>query len=187
MPAALKTPRYEPEIAPDNLEPQAVPTEGAAVAVSAPPRRTARRSGRTRDEEELERFGGARTAAPTARASTSERASVAVRYERRHRPLKLPLTIAFCIAAILFELVALLWLHSRTMTAAREVEKLDARIAEVSNHVERTQERIAAYDSTPQIKQWAAQRGWRPANHSDFDLVTEPRRSSPAPPAPSQQ
>lgn len=71
------------------------------------------------------------------------------------------------------QLVLLLWLHGKTLTAAREVEKMDAQIADVSNHIERTQERIAAFDSSPQIKHWAAEKGWKPATHLDFDDITK--------------
>ena len=163
MPAALKTPLPQHDLAPDSpvIPHAAAPSQrAAAVAVPAParPRRDVPRS------KPLARPAEGKSAAPAAAAQAA----------RHHRHFRPTITALLCGSALMGQLVLLLWLHGKTLTAAREVEKLDVQIADVSNHIERAQERIAAFDSSPQIKHWAAQKGWRPVTHSDFDDITKP-------------
>lgn len=102
---------------------------------------------------------------------------------RTHRPLRLTWTAVLCVSALMGQLVLLLWMHGRALSAAREVDHLDAQIVLTANQIERTQERIAAYDSAPRIAQWAKELGWRPAGHLDFDDVTKSGVAMPMPSA----
>lgn len=193
MPAALKTPLLEPDFAPDNPTPTSTrnrPAASARAASAAAPRDEAALSGASPyasaraasparvSPREAERDLSApsvrsRPQAPARIEHEAEPGSRAVRRARQHRRFRLPLTAVLCISAFLGQLILLLWLHGKTLSVARQVEKIDARIADVSNHIERTQERIAAFDSSPQIKQWAAQKGWKLAEHGDFDDITK--------------
>ncbi len=182
MPAALKTPVLEPDFAPDtpdNWNSAAAPR--AASAGSARLASPARTAPRTAPRELERRQPAARLARsqPAARPSESavEAAARARQIERKHRPFRLTITAALCGGALMGQLVLLLWLHGKTLTSARDVEKMDTQIAQVSNQIERTQERIAAFDSSPQIKHWAAEKGWSPATHQDFDDITQPAQA----------
>lgn len=191
MPAALKTPLLEPDFAPDNSTLTSTrnrPTPSARAASAAAPRDEAALSGASPyasaraasparispREAERDLSAPAVRSRPQARTPLeTEPGSRAVRRERQHRRFRPTLTAVLCIGAFLGQLILLLWLHGKTLSSAREVEKIDAQIADVSNHIERTQERIAAFDSSPQIKHWAAQKGWKLAEHGDFDDTTK--------------
>lgn len=196
MPAALKTPLLESDFAPlnptSNWNTSAAPARaaspaparvaaagashaerGASVGAASPARISTREP--ARDVAAPPMRSRPEPLAPPARTQR-EVAEVGPRYvrrERSHRRFRPTLTAVLCGGALLGQLVLLLWLHGKTLSSARQVEKMDAQIADVSNHIERTQERIAAFDSSPQIKQWAAQKGWKPAGHGDFDDITK--------------
>jgi hypothetical protein len=184
-------PSAAPQLKPiDNLaSPSATPSFASPRRVSAPVRErdlSRSRDGHERDLRLRERET-ARVAEPERRVSARDRREVEfashpaastaaqrrAQKKQRHRPLRLTWTATLCGCALMGQLVVLLWLHGRALTAAREVEKVDAQIAEVFNQIERTQERIAAFDSSPQIKQWARQAGWREANQLDMDDITK--------------
>ncbi len=201
MPAALKTPLLEPDFAPDNwntsalAKPSSRPAPASVSGASARPALSqasaaraaspARISPREREQNrepsrEEERQAAARplrsrpVARPQDGVAEEVATALALKRERKHRPFRLTVTATLCGCALMGQLVMLLWLHGKTLTSAREVEKMDTQIAEVSNQIERTQERIAAFDSSPQIKQWAQEKGWRPAAHPDIDDITHP-------------
>ena len=180
MPAALKTPQLEPDFAPFNSpsntsaasSPAASPASARAAVGASTSQRAPSREAERQVAAPPER---SRPHAPAARneREVAEPLPRYVRRERHHRRFRPTLTAVLCGGALLGQLVLLLWLHGKTLSSARQVEKMDAQIADVSNHIERTQERIAAFDSSPQIKQWAAQKGWKPAEHGDFDDITK--------------
>ena len=123
--------------------------------------------------EATKSFAPAPHAASTPSESLQARRAERRRAQRAHRPLRVRLTHFVCGAAVLGQLVLLLWVHGRALSASHRADKLDLQIVAKQNLVERTQERIAALDASPQLNHWAAERGWRMALHSDFDDVTE--------------
>ena len=103
-------------------------------------------------------------------ARRSERArEVRRRARRRHRPLRLSFGTVLCGAALLGQLTLLLWMHGRALSASHYATKLDQKITNTRNQLARTQERIAAYDSSAHLEEWAKERGWKLADHRDFD------------------
>jgi cell division protein FtsL len=170
MPAALKTPFLETDLAPDNSAP--APDSNAARAT---PRRSTPATTGTTAQSSARRIATqgrvpSRAAEPAGEEASRRKSS---RREAQHRQFRPSLTAMLCGCALMGQLVLLLWLHGNTLTAAREVEKVDAQIAETSNDIERVQERVAAFDSSPQVKQWAAEKGWKLATPHDFDDTTQ--------------
>ncbi|MDF2439942.1 MAG: hypothetical protein JWN98_926 [Abditibacteriota bacterium] len=103
-------------------------------------------------------------------ARRSERArEVRRRARRRHRPLRLSFGTVLCGAALLGQLTLLLWMHGRALSSSHRAAKLDQEITNTRNQIARTQERIAAYDSSAHLEEWAKERGWKLADHRDFD------------------
>lgn len=103
-------------------------------------------------------------------ARRSERArEVRRRARRRHRPLRLSFGTVLCGAALLGQLTLLLWMHGRALSSSHRATKLDQEITNTRNQIARTQERIAAYDSSAHLEEWAKERGWKLADHRDFD------------------
>lgn len=201
-PVLDRAPR-EPDFAPDNSAPTAPPTRdsspaaprassaragvsvsGASARVASPARITAREASPERDplRDSLRERDISVSARPRPEARPAgrlvEEAALAPRKPlriQRHRDFRPGVTAVLCGCTLMGQLVLLIWLHGKTLTSAREVERMDAQIAEVSNQIERTQGRIADYDSWPQIKHLATQKGWKPASHPDMDEVTKPQ------------
>lgn len=103
-------------------------------------------------------------------ARRSERArEVRRRARRRHRPLRLSFGTVLCGAALLGQLTLLLWMHGRALSSSHRAAKLDQEITSTRNQIARTQERIASYDSSSHLEEWAKERDWKLADHRDFD------------------
>jgi cell division protein FtsL len=95
------------------------------------------------------------------------------RAKQRHKPLRLSITTALCSLALLGQLTMLLYLHGRALSASRESGKLDQQIKLVENQIGRTEKQIAVQDSSAHLEDWAKERGWKLADHRDFDDVTK--------------
>jgi len=96
------------------------------------------------------------------------------RARRAHRPLRVSWTFGLVIVTLLAQLVAVLYLRGMALSAQHHSFELEARIAQAQANISRAQQQIAVWDSSARIKKLARERGWRLAQPSDFDDVTNP-------------
>ena len=94
------------------------------------------------------------------------------RRARHHRPIRLTWPALGCIIIVMAQLVLLLRMNARALEASQLAGALETKIIATSDQIERTQQQISVYDSSAHLSQWAAERGWKQADHLDIDDVT---------------
>ena len=90
-----------------------------------------------------------------------------------HRPFRLTVLATTMAGAPLAILACLLWMRSSALALSREDAALQNKIEATRSELERTRQEIAAVNASPQVEQWAKERGWRRANQNDFDEVSK--------------
>lgn len=150
----------------------------------SPPKKTGARStpSRARREENdsadlrglLDHFTGENAARTQHQQKEVEARRAARKRSRlRHRPFRMTVLASAMVGAPLALLACLLWMKSSSLAFSREDETLRRKIAATRSELDRTREEITAVNASPQVGQWAKERGWRRADQNDFDNVSK--------------
>ena len=151
----------------------------------APPGKAGRAGGSTpsaREQENesadlrglLDHFSGENAARTEQKQKEVEARRTARKRDRlRHRPFRLTILATTMAGAPLAILACLLWMRSSALALSRQDAALQNKIEATRSELERTRQEIAAVNASPQVEQWAKERGWRRANQNDFDEVSK--------------
>jgi len=152
----------------------------------APPKKTGARSTPARQEANksadetaalndlLEHFTGENAARTAQQQKELEARRVARKRARlRHRPFRMTVLASAMVGAPLAFLACLLWMNSSSLALTRQDSDLQKQIIATRFESERTREEIASINASPQVEQWAKERGWRRASQNDFDDVSK--------------
>lgn len=139
---------------------------------------TPRRAGRRRSDEDwrnlVEHFGGAEpTSAVAEKEEVDARREARRKARRRHRPFRMTLMATALVGAPLTLLACLLWMNSNALELSRRDAALQKNIEAARFELQSTRREIAAVNASPQVEQWAKERGWRQATQQDFDDVSK--------------
>ena len=157
-------------------------------ARSTPARRTAAACASEKADlsDLLEHFTGENAARTAKQQKEVEALRVARKRARlRHRPFRMTILASAMAGAPLALLACLLWIKSSSLALSRQDLDLKNKIVAARSESERTSEEIASVNASPQVKQWAKERGWRRANPYDFDDVS-PANAAGQPTVPAQ-
>ena len=97
-----------------------------------------------------------------------------------HRPFRLTVFTTVMAGAPLAILACLLWMNSSALALSREDAALQNKIEATRSELEQTRREIASVNASPQVEQWAKERGWRRAGQNDFDAVPPVVETTPA-------
>jgi len=135
----------------------------------------------------LDHFTGENAARTAQQQNELEERRVARKRARlRHRPFRMTILASAMSGAPLALLACLLWIKSSSLAFSRDDADLKNKIAAARFESERTREEIASVNASPQVEQWAKERGWRRANQDDFDDISKAVSIASQPPIPGQ-
>jgi hypothetical protein len=145
---------------------------------SPPAGSTPERAGRNKSDEDwrelVEHFGGAQPSSVVAeKAEVEARREARRKARRRHRPFRMTLIASALVGAPLILLACLLWMKSNALSLSRQDAVLQSQIEAARFELQSTRREIAAVNASPQVEQWAKERGWHQATQQDFDDVSK--------------
>ncbi len=145
---------------------------------SPPAGSTPRRAGQSKNDEDwrnlVEHFGGAEPSRAVAeKEEINARREARRKARRRHRPFRMTLVATALVGVPLTLLACLLWMNSSALALSRRDATLQKNIEAARFELQSTRREIASVNASPQIEQWAKERGWHQATQQDFDDVTK--------------
>ena len=124
--------------------------------------------------ELIEHFAGAQTSHAVAEKQEVEaRRASRRKARRRHRPFRMTLVATALVGAPLSLLACLLWMKSNALALSRQDAALQTKVEAARFELESTRREIAAVNASPQVEEWAKERGWHQATQDDFDDVSK--------------